>query len=152
MENKMDRKVKVWLLITIGLIVIAVLAAFLASLILNSFFDPSRFPFRPLQPSQFNPADFEFYYIAKTVVSTINIALLVFLTATYATIYSKTRSEFTIGLLIFASVFLIKEIAASPLVIGVFGFRLAGLGPFALLPDLFEFAALSVLLYLSVKY
>jgi hypothetical protein len=27
-----------------------------------------------------------------------------------------------------------------------------GLGPFALLPDLFTFAALTVLLYLSVKY
>jgi hypothetical protein len=29
---------------------------------------------------------------------------------------------------------------------------LYGLGPFALLPDLFEFVALTVLLYLSVKY
>jgi hypothetical protein len=37
-------------------------------------------------------------------------------------------------------------------VIGAFGFGLFGLGPFALLPDLFEFVALSVLLYLSVKY
>ena len=151
MENKMDRKVRTWLIIIVGLIVIAILAAFLASLILSSF-DPSRFPFRPLQPAQFNPADFEFYYIARTVVSTINIALLVFLIATYATIYAKTRSEFTIGLMIFALVFLMKDLAASPLVIGAFGFRPSGLGPFALLPDLFEFGALSVLLYLSVKY
>ena len=151
MENKMDRKVRIWLIMMVGLIVVAILAAVLASLRINSF-DPSRFPFRPLQPPEFNPADLEFYYIARTVVSTINIALLVFLIATYATIYSKTRSEFTIGLMIFASVFLMKDLVASPLIIGVFGFRLSGLGPFALLPDLFEFAALSVLLYLSVKY
>ena len=150
MENKMDRKVRTWLIIIVGLIVIAILAAFLASLIFNSF-NPPRFPFRP-QPTEFNPADFEFYYIARTVVSTINIATLVFLIATYVTIYSKTRSEFTIGLIIFALVFLMKDLAASPLVIGAFGFRASGLGPFALLPDLFEFAALSVLLYLSVKY
>jgi hypothetical protein len=38
------------------------------------------------------------------------------------------------------------------LVIWAFGFRLFGLGPFAMLPDLFTFAALAVLLYLSVKY
>ena len=150
MENKMDRKVRIWLIIMVGLIVVAILAAVLASLVFNAF-DPSRFPFRP-QPTEFNPADFEFYYIARTVVSTINIALLVFLIAIYATIYSKTRSEFTIGLLIFALVFLMKDLAASPLVIGAFGFRPSGLGPFALLPDMFEFAALSVLLYLSVKY
>src|SRR3990172_13446360 len=132
MENKMDRKVRTWLIIIVGLIVIAILAAFLASLIFNSF-NPPRFPFRP-QPTEFNPADFEFYYIARTVVSTINIATLVFLIATYVTIYSKTRSEFTIGLIIFALVFLMKDLAASPLVIGAFGFRASGLGPFALLP------------------
>ena len=151
MENKMDRKVRIWLIIIVGLIVVAILAAVLASLKFNSF-DPSRFPFRPLPPPEFNPADLEFYYIARTVVSTINIALLVFLIATYATIYSKTRSEFSIGLMIFALVFLMKDLVASPLVIGAFGFRASGLGPFALLPDMFEFAALSVLLYLSVKY
>src|SRR4030065_2956560 len=99
MENKMNRKVRIWLIIIVGLIVVAILAAVLASLKINSF-DPSRFPFRPLQPPEFNPAALEFYYIARTVVSTINIALLVFLIATYATIYSKTRSEFSIGLVI----------------------------------------------------
>src|SRR4030066_1748157 len=151
MENKMDRNVKVWLLITVGLIVIAILAGVLASLRLNSF-DSSRFPFRPLQPPEFNPADLEFYYIARTVVSTINIALLVFLIATYVTIYRKTRSEFTIGLLIFAMVFLMKDLSSSPFVTGAFGFRPSGLGPFVLLPDLFELVALSVLLYLSVQY
>jgi hypothetical protein len=152
MENQMDKKLRNWLLlIVIGLIAIGILAAVWAVLSLNSI-GPSPFPFRPLPQPEFNPADIEFYYIARTVVSTINIALLVFLIATYVTIYSKTRSEFTIGLLIFAIVFLIKDLTASPFVTGAFGFRLYGLGPFAMLPDLFELAALSVLLYLSAKY
>jgi len=38
------------------------------------------------------------------------------------------------------------------LVIRVFGFWPLGLGPFAMLPDLFTLGALAVLLYLSVKY
>jgi hypothetical protein len=38
------------------------------------------------------------------------------------------------------------------LIIRAFGFFPAGLGPFAMLPDLFTLAALGVLLYLSFKY
>jgi len=152
MENQMDKKLRIWLLlIIIGLITVGILAAVWAVLTFSNI-NLSPFPFRPLPQPEFNPADLEFYYIARTVVSTINIALLVFLIATYVNIYSKTRSEFTIGLLIFALVFLMKDLASSPFVTGAFGFRPSGLGPFALLPDLFEFVALSVLLYLSVKY
>jgi hypothetical protein len=152
MENQMDKKTRnLLLLIVIGLMLIGILAAVWAVLTFNNNIS-SPFPFRPLPQPAFNPADLEFYYIARTVVSTMNIALLVFLIATYVTIYSKTKSEFTIGLLIFALVFLMKDIASSPFVTGLFGFRLSGLGPFAMLPDLFEFVALSVLLYLSVKY
>lgn len=152
MENQMEKKPKLWLIvIVIGLIAIGILAALWASLSFDVI-TSSRFPFRPLPRPEFNPADLEFYYIARTVVSTINITLLVFLIATYAIIYTKMKSEFTIGLLLFAIIFLIKDITASPLITGAFGFNLYGLGPFALLPDLFELAALSVLLYLSVKY
>jgi hypothetical protein len=152
MENQMDKKNRNLLfIIVIGLIVVGILAAVWASLTFDVL-TSDRFPFRPLPVPEFNPADLEFYYIARTVVSTVNIALLVFLTATYVTIYRKTKSEFTIGLLIFALIFLIKDLTESPFITGAFGFRLSGLGPFALLPDLLEFAALTVLLYLSVKY
>jgi hypothetical protein len=105
---------------------------------------------RPI-PS-FNPGDLEFYYVARTAFSTVNIALLLILTETYAALYYKTRSNFTIGLLLFALVFLMKEIATSPFVVGFFQFTVGGLGPFALLEPLLETAALSVLLYLSVEY
>ncbi len=108
--------------------------------------------FIPRPQAAFNPADLEFYYIARTVFSTINIGLLAILTATYALLYAKTRSQFTVGLLIFSVAFLIKELSSSPFVISVFRFGISGLGPFALIEPLFETAALSVLLYLSIEY
>ena len=40
----------------------------------------------------------------------------------------------------------------NPLVHWIFGFRAVGLGPFAMLPDLFTCVALAILPYLTVKY
>jgi hypothetical protein len=156
MDNQMsNRRTRIWFMV-IGLVVIA---AVLAGVWAAFSYEPFGFisggnpvlPFTPRRP-QFNPADLQLYYIARTVFSTINIALLALLTETYAIIYYKTRSQFTIGLLIFSIVFLIKEIAASPFVTGAFQFSISGLGPFALIEPLFEMVALSVLLYLSIKY
>jgi len=153
MENHMNRNLKTWLILVILAVIAVILAAiWAATAIYQSQVYQPGFPFRPLQPPGYIPGDIELFYIVRTVISAVNITLLVVLIVTYASIYVKTRSEFTIGLLIFAIVFLMKDLAANPFVIGAFGFRLYGLGPFALLPDLFEFVALTVLLYLSVKY
>jgi hypothetical protein len=154
MENHMNRNLKTWLILVIlAVIAVAILAAiWAANAIYQSQVYQPGFPFRPLQPPGYIPGDIELFYIARTVISAINITLLVVLIVTYISIYIKTRSQFTIGLLIFATVFLMKDLTSNPFVIGAFGFRLYGLGPFALLPDLFEFVALTVLLYLSVKY
>jgi hypothetical protein len=105
-----------------------------------------------VQPFRLNLADLEFYYVARTVFSTINIVLLIILIINYALIYAKTKSEFTVGLILFAAFFLMKDIAWSPFIVVFAGFNVFGLGPFAFLPDLFELLALSVLLYLSIKY
>jgi len=147
MENQMNKNLWIWVVILVTLIAVALLAGLWAAL---TFYNPQYY-WRPLPRPDEVAGDYEFFYIAKTVVSTINIALLSFLILTYADIYRKTRSQFTIGLLIFSIVFLMKDFASNPMVIRASGYALSGLGPFALLPDLFEFAALSVLLYLSVK-
>jgi hypothetical protein len=55
-------------------------------------------------------------------------------------------------LIIFAAVFLMKDFTSYSYVTTLFGYRVFGLGPFVLLPDLLETAALSVLLYLNIKY
>jgi uncharacterized membrane protein len=138
--------------IAVMLVVLLGLSAMLAVII--SSYQTSQatgFPFMPRGSSNI-PGDIELYYMVQTVLSTINIVLISVLIFNYAGIYFKTRSEFTLGLLLFALMLLIKDIASSPFVIGLGGFGMFGLGPFAFLPGLFEMVALLVLFYLSVKY
>jgi hypothetical protein len=149
MNIHMKNTRKIWLVIIVTLVATALVAAFWAS---HSFpFSSSDFPERRLPPPGDIFADFELFYVAQTVISTVNVAMLVFLLTTYVDIYRKTRSQFTLGLIIFSLVFLLKTLTANPLFMWIFGFKAFGLGPFALLPDLFELAALSVLLYLSAE-
>jgi hypothetical protein len=68
----------------------------------------------------------------KTIVSFVNMALIVTLLALYYRIYSEIRSQFTLGLILF-------------------GYYPFGLGPFTVIPDLFTTFALLVLLYLSLE-
>jgi hypothetical protein len=149
-SSYMSKNLKIGLVITVVVVAIAILAALWASATFP--FPPANFPERRFPPSGQIIGDFEFFYVAQTVVSTVNIALLIFLLITYIDIYRRTRSQFTIGLILFSLVFLLRTLTANSLFMWVFGFRAFGLGPFALLPDLFELVALSVLLYLSAKY
>ena len=148
MNHRMNKYIGISVIVTI-VVIVAILTAVWASS--TSFFP--RFPFeRRVPPSQGNPADIEFFYTLDAVISTVNVTLSIILLVLYVNIYKKTRSEFTIGLIIFSAVFLLNALFSNPFVIWVFGFRPFGLGPFALLPGLFTLAALSVLLYLSFRY
>ncbi|MGC8849901.1 MAG: hypothetical protein ACP5QI_05455, partial [Candidatus Bathyarchaeia archaeon] len=95
------------------------------------------------------PGDIELFYTLKTVISTINATLLASLFVIYADIYRKVRSDFTIGLMIFTVTLLLYALSSNPMVHRLFGFTAFGLGPFAMLPDLFTCAALIILLYLA---
>lgn len=144
----MNRTPKILILLTVLLGLTALLTVVITA------YQSSQTPNFPFvhRVQKIYAGDLELYYLARTVFSTVNIVLTIILIFNYATIYLKTKSEFTIGLLLFATFFLIKDIAWSPFVIGFAGFGIFGLGPFAFLPDLFEMAALLVLFYLSVKY
>jgi predicted signal transduction protein with EAL and GGDEF domain len=143
----MNKDEKYWLIVG-TLIVVAVLATLWATS--TSWFP--RHPWDPRRPPENILSDVELFYTVGTVVSTVNLTLSIFLLFIYIGIYQKTRSEFTIGLVIFSAVFLLNALASNPLFIRAFGFWPVGLGPFAMLSDLFTLAALAVLLYLSVKY
>ena len=150
MNSYMNKNRKILVVIIVAVIAVALVAAIWAS---YSFpFPVSEFPERQVPQSEYIFGDFEFFYVAQTVLSTVNVALLIFLLTTYVDIYRKTRSQFTLGLIIFSLAFLFRTLTANPLFMWVFGFKAFGLGPFALLPDVFELVALSVLLYLSAKY
>jgi hypothetical protein len=150
MENQMNKRLKFGLIIGI-LVAVAIIAAFWA-LVLRQQHIPGFQQRQVPPPGGFVPGDFEYFYVANTIISTINIALLAILTLIYFSIYIKTRSPFTIGLIIFALVFLVQNMTSSPFITAPFGFRAYGLGPFAFLPGMFEFVALTILLYLSIKY
>jgi hypothetical protein len=98
------------------------------------------------------PGDIELFYTIKTVISTVNVALVIILLLTYIEIYQRTKSNFTVGLMIFSIILLFYTLTSNPITQWLFGFSAFGLGPFAMLPDLFACVALSILLYLSVKY
>jgi len=145
MKHDMNKNVKIWLM----------LAALVAVALLTAFWTTTHMPLPPPgehRPPEIVRGDIELFYTVKTVISTINAILLVFLLITYIDIYRKTQSEFTIGLIIFSMVLFLYALASNPLVHWIFGFRAFGLGPFAMLPDLFTCVALAVLLYLTVKY
>ncbi len=144
----MRKNLKVLVLLVV-LLVSATLASVLATYELMQLSGSS--PLNP-RPHPANSADIELYYAARTVFSTINIVLLIVLIVNYGMIYRKTKSEFTIGLLLFGVFFLVKDVTWSPFIVNFAGFGVFGLGPFAFLPDLFELVALSVLLYLSIEY
>lgn len=147
MEKQMSQRLKLGLIGAI-LIVVAVIAIFGALILIQGHLAYLG----QHVPPHLVQGDIELFYVTNALLNTINIALLAFLIAVYVNLYLKTRSPFTVGLLIFSVVFLIRDLASSPFVVSIYGFRATGLGPFAFLPSLFEFVALTVLLYLSVKY
>jgi hypothetical protein len=133
-----------------ALIGVALLAWFWASTHLP--FHPRSFMEPPRPPPEGIAGDIELYYILKSVFSTLNATLLVFLLALYAGIYAKRKVQFTLWLIIFCGVLLLYALTSNPILQWMFGFRPFGLGPFAVLPDLFTFVALAILLYLTLKY
>ena len=147
-KRYMNKSVRASLILA-TLVVVSVLAT-LWAMMKGPF--PYISPFERRRPPAFILWDIELFYIVQTVVSTINVTLLIILLATYVGIYIKTKSEFTIGLIIFSTIMLLNSLVSNPFLHLVFGFREFGLGPFAMLPDLFTLAALAVLLYFTFKY
>ncbi len=148
MKTAMNRKLKI-VLLTILALSVSVSALFLTDLVepQNPMFDN-----RPPPPmSGTIPGDFELYYKLDTVIASVNAAFLIVLLITYVRIYAKTGSEFTVGLSALSSVLLLYTLTSNPLIQGFFGFHPYGLGPFAILPELFTLSASVLLLYLTFK-
>jgi len=134
-----------------GLILAAVVVAAIIMVFWAVAFVPMPFLFNP-RPGRNILGDIELFYTVKAVISTINAVLLVFLLISYVELYQKIKSEFTIALIIFTTVLLLHALTSNPLLPPIFGFQAFGLGPFAMLPDLFTCAAIMILVYLAFKY
>ena len=136
-------------LVLATMVALALLVAFWA---ITTTPSPSTFPLNVRRERVIPIADIELFYTVQTVISTINVALLVFLLFTYIDIYRKIKSEFAIALMVFSMILLLHAFSSNPLLHRAFGFRAIGLGPFAMLPDLFTCIAVTILIYLSFKY
>ena len=81
-----------------------------------------------------------------------NIILLVCLLFIYAKNYEQIKSKFALGLIAFVILLLIQAFMSNPFVRLLWGFqRLYALGLLRILSEWFEFAALAILLYISLK-
>ena len=146
MVQHMNKNGKIFFIVA-TLVVVSILAW-----LWSTTYTPEFLPFRHRPPMNDISGDIELFYTIKTVVCSMNTALLIILLITFIDIYRKIKSEFTIGLAIFSTALLFYSLTSNPILHSIFGFYAYGLGPFAMLPDLFTFLALIVLLYLSLKY
>ena len=137
-----------------GLIVVAILGILLISVvvILPAWLRPSETGFfardNPPEPPPWDVL-FPYLFIAKIVLSSANIILLTIVFIIYVGIHNKTKSQFSLGLVIFTIALLFYSVTSNPIMQGFGGFRVSGLGPFTMLPDLFSCVASAILLYLS---
>ncbi len=145
MNIKSIKNIKYWLI----LIILIVVAFFTVIWAISHL--PRPLPWTTRRSTSVY-GDRELYYTVKIVLSMINVTLLSILLIIYIDMYKKTKSEFTIGLITFSLVLLLNALTSNPVVHWLFGFRAYGLGPFAMLPDLFTFVASIILLYLTLKY
>jgi hypothetical protein len=135
---------------TIGLLVgCSVLAVALVALFLTLWLPPALVEHR--QPPTPPPWDFELYYAAQSIISIVSIALSVFLLVMYADSYRKTRSDFSVALMIFAIVLFFSSLTSNPALQSAFGFKAFGLGPFAMLPLLFQCVGLAILSFIALR-
>lgn len=149
MNDDSSKRIRVGLVIATS-IVLALLAGFWASE--HPPFKPFSGLIEPRPPPPPTPGDIELYYTLKVVFATLNATLLVSLLVIYIEIYIKRRVDFTLWLTIICAVLLLDALTSNPLMQWTFGFRAGGLGPFAMLPDIFKFVALGILFYLTIDY
>ena len=153
MEHKMQKNSKTSEILAVIIVISALAIAVSTALWVTSRVErpPSPFVIRP--PPEGNiPLDLQLFYTLETVFSVINVTLSIVLLILYINIYFKTRSQFTIGLIIFSAILLLNAFVSIPLLHRAFEFHEYGLGPFAFLPEMFTCVALLVLLYLTLKY
>jgi hypothetical protein len=88
----------------------------------------------------------------KAMITLGNLILLLFLLFIYAKSYNQIKSKFALGLIAFIVLLIMHAITSNPFLHYTCGYRrMSTLGLFVILPDLFEFVALWILLYISLK-
>jgi hypothetical protein len=143
-DEMMNRKTSVILTITVIAVIVAVIGLVLANFML---LPPHTAPPPIPEPDRFL---MDIYLKVKTMVSLVNVVLIISLISIYYDIYHQVKSQFTMGLIIVMLVLLMYALTSNPIVQVLFGYQAQGLGPFAMIPDIFTTFALGLLLYISL--
>ena len=139
-----SRKLAVILPVVVIAVVVAIIGMVLASLILPP---PETVPPPIPQPDR---VLMDFFLKIKTMVSLVNIVFIISLMLIYRGIYRQVKSQFTLGLIVVMLVLLMYALTSNPLIQILFGYQAQGLGPFAMIPDIFATFGLGLLLYISL--
>jgi len=144
-NNEMkDKKITVILPVIVTAIAVAIIGLMLSMLILAS---PHTAPPPIPEPDR---VLMDYFLKIKTMVSLVNIVFIISLISIYRGIYHQVKSQFTLGLIIVMLVLLMYALSSNPLIHVLFGYQAQGLGPFAMMPDIFTTFALGLLLYISL--
>ena len=135
-------------LITI-LIVTVIIAGILGYLFSTMTIPLATLPYYPIE--RLTPDTIAGFTILKTMISFINMALILLTLAIYINIYRSIKSRFTAGLVMMILLLLMNALTSNPLLQIRFGYAAVGLGPFAIIPDFFTTIALLILFYLSLE-
>jgi hypothetical protein len=108
--------------------------------------DPSQPPQTPAPPHPQQPS-----VQLKTVISFINIGLIIPLFIIYAGIYRRMRSAFTLGLMAVILALGMYAVTSNPLIVSLLGGHTADIGVFQIVPDLCATAALIILVRISLE-
>ena len=114
------------------------------------FYNPFRSPRPDIEPEDL-PKIRELmgrYFLGKTLISSLNAVLLLYLSLVYYRVYRETKSQFSLGLMIMSIAFFLFVVSSSPLINWMIGGRKL-LGVFNYIGDLFTTIAAVVLIYLS---
>jgi len=141
-EKRRGAAAGVWVLavLVVGIVAGLVLAALPIGTTATS---PGRGPGWHLQLSTASDYD--------VVLSTVGLTLLIALLVVYARVYSDTKANFSLGLIIVLLALLLQSILTSPLLFGAFGETSGGIGTFLAIADVFKVVAFVVFLYLSLE-
>lgn len=150
----MERKNIFWLILVS--VIITVLISFIIPILFSGPHNgpeqsPEQLRHAPMdQQPPLEPVHHEIIHL-KTLISFINIGLIIPLLFIYVGIYRKIHSSFTLGLLSVIFALGMYAITSNPLLIGLLGGWVGDIGLFQIIPDLCAMIALIIFIRISLE-
>ena len=86
----------------------------------------------------------------KAIITLGNLIFLFYLLFIYQKNYKEIKSRFSLGLIVFIILLIVQAFTSNPFVYHLWGFHhIEAFGLSIVMPDLFEFVALLILIYIS---